>query len=68
MAVYTKLSESDISSFLASYDVGKLESFKGIAEGVSNTNYLLTTSHQPQATIYSPYLKKILMLPICRFL
>lgn len=46
MAVYTQLSESDIGSFLALYDVGKLESFKGIAEGVSNTNYLLLTKQE----------------------
>lgn len=44
MAVYTELSENDITAFLLSYDVGKLTSFKGIAEGVSNTNYLLHTS------------------------
>lgn len=47
MAVYTQLSQSDITSFLAAYDVGEIKSFKGIAEGVSNTNYLLTTLSSP---------------------
>lgn len=43
MAVYTTLSKADIQSFLGQYDVGELVSFKGIAEGVENTNYLLVT-------------------------
>jgi len=44
MAVYTHLSHDDISQFLAGYDVGALVDFKGIAEGVSNTNYLVQTA------------------------
>jgi len=44
MAVYTHLTRSDISGFLQSYDVGPLVDFKGIAEGVSNTNYLIETA------------------------
>ena len=41
MAVYTPLLQEDIAAFLTRYELGKLDSFKGIAEGVSNTNYLL---------------------------
>jgi homoserine kinase type II len=41
MAVYTKLLKADIAAHLRQYDVGVLVSAKGIAEGVSNTNYLL---------------------------
>lgn len=41
MAVYTHLTHDDIGQFLSGYDVGALESFEGIAEGVSNTNYLI---------------------------
>lgn len=52
MAVYTQLSESDIRSLLSLYDIGRLESFKGIAEGVSNTNYLLLTKRESQNTNY----------------
>lgn len=47
MAVYTKLSKADIDNFLSAYTIGKLQSFKGIAEGVSNTNYLLSISPSP---------------------
>lgn len=43
MAVYTPLTESDITEFLARYDVGELQSFGGIAEGVENTNYWVET-------------------------
>ena len=39
MAVYTEVSDEDLTEFLARYDVGSLVSFKGIAEGVENSNY-----------------------------
>jgi homoserine kinase type II len=41
MAVYTDVSDEELSSFVAAYDIGMPLSFKGIAEGVENTNYLL---------------------------
>jgi homoserine kinase type II len=44
MAVYTEVSDDDLSAFLAGYGVGTLLSYKGIAEGVENTNYLVHTS------------------------
>ena len=44
MAVYTEVSDAELEAFLADYDIGEPESFKGIAEGVENTNYLLTTT------------------------
>ncbi|WP_306252844.1 homoserine kinase [Parvularcula sp. IMCC14364] len=43
MAVYTPVSDADLANFLESYDVGHAISFKGIAEGVENTNYFLQT-------------------------
>jgi homoserine kinase type II len=43
MAVYTDVGEEQLGEFLAGYDLGELLSFKGIAEGVENTNYLLHT-------------------------
>ncbi len=52
MAVYTQLSHADIASFLAGYNVGELVSFKGIAEGVTNTNYLLTANYELVTTNY----------------
>jgi homoserine kinase type II len=45
MAVYTEVSDTELARFLAAYDVGTLLSYKGIAEGVENTNYLVQTSH-----------------------
>ncbi len=47
MAVYTDVSDEELTAFLAQYDVGRLISVKGIAEGVENTNYLIRTSQQP---------------------
>lgn len=44
MAVYTEVGEDELARFLAGYDLGEMMSFKGIAEGVENTNYLLHTS------------------------
>ena len=43
MAVYTPVSDEALSRFIASYDVGRLTSFKGVAEGVENTNYSVHT-------------------------
>ncbi len=43
MAVYTEVSEDELDAFLAGYDIGSVLSFKGIAEGVENSNYLLHT-------------------------
>ena len=42
MAVYTEVSDEELASFIASYGLGELLSFKGIAEGVENTNYSCT--------------------------
>ncbi|MFD1332592.1 homoserine kinase [Methylopila musalis] len=44
MAVYTEVPDEDLAAFLAAYDVGEAVSFKGIAEGVENSNYLLVTT------------------------
>lgn len=44
MAVYTDITEDELSAFLADYDVGRLLSYKGIAEGVENSNFLLHLS------------------------
>ncbi|MFA6266241.1 MAG: homoserine kinase [Pseudolabrys sp.] len=44
MAVYTDVSTDDLARFLAAYDIGELTSYKGIAEGVENSNFLVHTS------------------------
>ncbi|MBI3433552.1 MAG: homoserine kinase [Proteobacteria bacterium] len=43
MAVYTDVASEDLERFLAAYDVGDLLSYKGIAEGVENSNFLVNT-------------------------
>src|ERR1700759_2236979 len=43
MAVYTDVSFEDLEAVLAGYDVGQPLSFKGIAEGVENSNFYLQT-------------------------
>lgn len=47
MAVYTEVTDEELEAFIAQYGVGELLSFKGIAEGVENTNYILHTSTGP---------------------
>ena len=44
MAVYTQLSTEVLADLIAEYDVGELVSAKGIAEGVSNSNWLVETT------------------------
>jgi homoserine kinase type II len=44
MAVYTHLTADDLAGLIAEYDVGELVSAKGIAEGVSNSNWLIETT------------------------
>jgi len=41
MAVYTDVTAEDLGRFLAGYDIGELLSYKGIAEGVENSNFLV---------------------------
>ncbi|MCW5728362.1 homoserine kinase [Parvibaculum sp.] len=43
MAVYTEVPDEELEAFLAAYDIGALLSYKGIAEGVENSNYMLHT-------------------------
>src|SRR5215469_15939812 len=43
MAVYTDVAAEDLAHFLAGYDIGELLSYKGIAEGVENSNFLVHT-------------------------
>jgi homoserine kinase type II len=44
VAVYTEVSDEELSAFLAGYDLGQVLACKGIAEGVENSNYFLQTS------------------------
>lgn len=44
MAVYTQLGAEQLASLIAEFDVGNLVSAKGIAEGISNSNWLVETT------------------------
>lgn len=44
MAVYTHLGAEELARLIAHYEVGELVSAKGIAEGVSNSNWLVETT------------------------
>lgn len=53
MAVYTQVDDGELIAFLKRFDIGELVSFRGIAEGVENSNYVLqTTSGQFILTLY----------------
>lgn len=43
MAVFTHVSDADMTRFIAGFDIGRLVDFDGIAEGVQNTNFLVRT-------------------------
>src|SRR5580692_11391161 len=44
MAVYTEIGDDELRAFVGAYDIGEVLSCKGIAEGVENSNYLLSTA------------------------
>lgn len=53
MAVYTEVDDDDLIAFCADYDLGDVLACKGIAEGIENSNYLLTlTSGSYILTLY----------------
>ncbi|OXS99531.1 homoserine kinase [Notoacmeibacter marinus] len=41
MAVYTDITEGQLRAFLSDYDLGELLSYRGIAEGVENSNFIV---------------------------
>ncbi len=57
MAVYTEVSFEVLDALLARYDIGAPQSFKGIAEGVENSNYYLKTERA--AFILTLYEKRV---------
>ena len=53
MAVYTEVTDEALAAFLTDYDIGSMVAFRGIAEGVENSNYSLrTTSGDYILTLY----------------
>jgi homoserine kinase type II len=59
MAVYTEVSDEALADFMTQYDLGEATSFKGIAEGVENSNYLLRlTSGSYILTLYEKRVRR----------
>ena len=46
MAVYTKFNQNKINEILSNYNLGELNNFKGIEEGIENTNYFLSINNK----------------------
>src|SRR6266699_3723554 len=57
MAVYTDVSFEDLERLLEQYDIGQPLSFKGIAEGIENSNFYLQTDRG--AFILTLYEKRV---------
>ena len=57
MAVYTEVSFEELERLLAQYDIGAPLSFKGIAEGIENSNFYLQTDRG--AFILTLYEKRV---------
>ena len=45
MAVFTSVSEADLTAWLGDYSIGQLLELQAIASGIENTNYFVTTSN-----------------------
>ena len=55
MAVYTKINKKDISYINKKFEIEKIINFKGIKQGIENTNYLLRSKNK---NLYLQFLKK----------
>ena len=59
MAVYTKLNKENIEEIISNYSIGRLEEFRGIEEGIENTNYFLLVDNKKYIlTIYEKRVKE----------
>ena len=59
MAVYTKLDKENIEEILSNYSIGNLKEFRGIEEGIENTNYFLIVDDKKYIlTIYEKRVKE----------
>ena len=59
MAVHTHLSEIEILDIVKMYDIGDLKKYRGIKDGIENTNYYLrTTQSSFILTIFENRIKK----------
>ena len=47
MAVFTKLNKNEIEEFINQYEIGKLDDYNEIIEGIENTNYKIICDGVP---------------------
>ena len=47
MAVFTKLNQKEINKFVDTYNIGKLDQYSEILEGIENTNYKIVCNNKP---------------------
>lgn len=52
MAVYTQINQQELEALLQEFDLGTLESFKGIEGGIENTNYFVTLKNEESLEEY----------------
>ena len=58
MAVYTEIEDDALINFITDYDIGEVLSCKGIAEGIENSNFIVTTTSGPYIlTLYEKRVK-----------
>ena len=58
MAVYTNLNKENIKEILSNYSIGELKEFKGIEDGIENTNYFILADNKKYIlTIYEKRVK-----------
>lgn len=60
MAVYTVLDRSDIEAFIEPYGIGPLIDFEGVAAGIENSNYFISTDQ-------SGFPSELRTAPVCHF-
>lgn len=60
MAVYTVLERSEIEQFILPYGIGPLIDFKGVADGIENSNYFITTDQ-------SDFPSELRTAPVCHY-
>ena len=66
MAVYTKINQKEIDVINKSFNIDKVISFKGIKQGIENTNYLLKS--KKKKSILTIFEKRVLRKEIPFFM
>ena len=54
MSVFTKINKSQLISIIADYDLGKLIDYRGISEGIENSNFIFFLTENMYVLIMIP--------------